>query len=98
MARDKHTEIVKLRLEYDAKLLKLQKSSAAKTQSAPSSHFNSDIFRKKLQAAKSESEREIAALKERIAQLERQLSMASQTQHDFRSSSLSLKRRRFNQN
>lgn len=145
MARDKHTEIVKLRLEvatnkhtiklklslyicldlqYDSKLLKLQKSNAVKSQTGSSSHFNSDIFRKvcivysislryridtivnifsqfcfqKLQAAKSEAAKEIGVLKEKISHLERQLSMASQPQHDFRSNSLSLKRRRINQN
>ncbi|KAK3750531.1 hypothetical protein QZH41_018144 [Actinostola sp. cb2023] len=94
MSRDKHTQIVKLRLEYDAKLLKLQKSNAAKSQSVPSAHFNSDIFRKKLQAAKCESEKDITALKEKVSQLERQLSMATQPQQDYRLNHLSLKRKR----
>lgn len=73
--RDKHTEIIKLRLEYDAKLLKLQKQNT-KTQ-AQSSSVNSDIYRRKLQAAKIESEKEITSLRKRVDELEKQLSNAS---------------------
>ncbi|XP_031554808.1 coiled-coil domain-containing protein 150-like [Actinia tenebrosa] len=96
MARDKHTEIVKLRLEYDAKLLKLQKSNVAKSLNTPSSHSNSDIFRKKLQAAKSQSEKDIASLKDKITQLERQVQKyQQQDQQCTNRQPLSLKRKRF---
>ena len=42
--RERHTETVKLRLEYDAKLLKLQKQSS-RSQCVQSSSISSDIFR-----------------------------------------------------
>lgn len=72
-----HTEIVKIRLEYDAKLLKLQRSNA-KAQGGQTSNANSDIFRKKLQFAKAEAQKEITSLKSKVSELERKLS-AQQT-------------------
>ncbi|XP_032232176.2 coiled-coil domain-containing protein 91 [Nematostella vectensis] len=94
MEREKHTELVKLRLEYDAKLLKVQKSNVNKSQNGQNANSNSDIFRKKLQAVRSESEREITNLKSKVAQLERRLAREqnSQTPH---SQPFSLKRKRF---
>ncbi|XP_019864433.1 PREDICTED: cingulin-like [Amphimedon queenslandica] len=73
--RDKHTEIVKLRLEYDAKLLKIQKQTAkSQTQTSSSTTLtNNSIFRQKLQAVKVESEKEVKALRKRVLELEKEL-------------------------
>ena len=70
--KDHHTQLVKIRLEYDAKLLKMQKE----TSKATSNHLSSvghEIFRKKLQAARAESDREIMSLKRTISDLEKRL-------------------------
>ncbi|XP_068726201.1 coiled-coil domain-containing protein 152-like [Montipora capricornis] len=72
--RANHTEIVKLQLEYDAKLQKLQRN-CVRTQSGQASNVNNDIFRKKLQFAKAEAQKEIAALKSKVSELERKLSL-----------------------
>ncbi|CAB3988688.1 Hypothetical predicted protein [Paramuricea clavata] len=83
MERDKHTEIVKLRLEYDAKLLKAQKSNS-KQQSGSMATVNNEIFRKKLQYAKVQAEKEVGVLKNKIMELERKLMQQSRTnQQDF---------------
>ncbi|XP_071952852.1 uncharacterized protein [Antedon mediterranea] len=70
----KHTEIVKLKLEYDAKMSKLQKQ-ATKSQQVGNRNAssNSDIFRQKLKFAKEASEKEICTLKRTISDLERKL-------------------------
>ncbi|KAL9951696.1 hypothetical protein ACROYT_G044417 [Oculina patagonica] len=71
-----HTEIVKLRLEYDEKLLKLQRErNNAKAQAGQSFNANTDIFRKKLQFVKAEAQKEINALKSKVADLERKLAV-----------------------
>ncbi|XP_074611100.1 coiled-coil domain-containing protein 152-like [Acropora palmata] len=72
-----HNEIVKLHLEYDAKLQKLQRNRI-KPQSAQTCNANNEIFRKKLQFAKAEAQKEIAALKTKISELERKLQSAQQ--------------------
>ncbi|CAH1775722.1 unnamed protein product [Owenia fusiformis] len=91
--KDKQTELMKLRLEYDSKLLKIQKQNVSK--SAPSASANQDIFRKKLQHIKTETEREVAGLKRTITDLEQKLQKASlQTSQMGQSGPLS-KRRRF---
>ncbi|KAL5471382.1 hypothetical protein EMCRGX_G029495 [Ephydatia muelleri] len=68
--RDRHTEVVKLRLEYDAKLLKLQKQRAQSDQPSSTNH---EVYRKKLQHQKAESDQEIATLKAQVQDLQRQL-------------------------
>ncbi|XP_028403895.1 coiled-coil domain-containing protein 152-like [Dendronephthya gigantea] len=88
--RDKHTEIVKLRLEYDAKLLKVQKSSS-KQQPGSNATANNEIFRKKLQYVKVQAEKEVAMLKNKIMELERKL-VQQTNQQDFQH--LPQKRRR----
>eukprot|EP00117_Sycon_ciliatum_P014923 scpid90201/ scgid14987/ Coiled-coil domain-containing protein 152 len=74
MEREKHNELVKLRLEYDGKLLRLQKQ-LAKGQPSSTASVNNDIFRKKLENCKMESSREISQLKKRISDLEQQLAV-----------------------
>ena len=75
--KDHHTQLVKMRLEYDAKLLKMQKQTAkpAPNQQSPVGH---EIFRKKLQAAKADSDREIMSLKRTVADLEKKLAGGQQ--------------------
>ncbi|KAK2189952.1 hypothetical protein NP493_92g01006 [Ridgeia piscesae] len=69
--KERQAELVKLRLEYDGKLLKLQKQRDRSQQhTAQMSGSNQDIFRKKLQHIRVESEREVANLKRTIAELE----------------------------
>jgi len=68
-------EIMKIRNEYDTKMVKLEKQAAKKIQTTNTTSLNQDIFRKKLQFAKTESEREIAGLKEQIKHLQQQLTM-----------------------
>jgi len=47
LERDRHTEVVKLRLEYDAKLLKLQKQNTkSQCGQSSSSSINHEIFRR----------------------------------------------------
>ncbi|KAI0223156.1 hypothetical protein LSAT2_025622 [Lamellibrachia satsuma] len=72
--KERQAELVKLRLEYDAKLLRLQKQRDRSQQhTAQMSGANQDIFRKKLQHLKVESEREVASLKRTIADLQQKL-------------------------
>ncbi|XP_006814581.1 coiled-coil domain-containing protein 152-like [Saccoglossus kowalevskii] len=75
LRKEKHTEIVKLRLEYDAKLLSLQKQNQKATQMmrGQSNAANSEIFRKKWQHMKTQSDREIASLKRTVGDLQKKL-------------------------
>ncbi|XP_046848584.1 coiled-coil domain-containing protein 152-like [Xenia sp. Carnegie-2017] len=72
LKRDSHTEIVKLKLEYDEKLLKAQKNQMKHVSNA-STNVNNDIFRKKLQFAKVQAEKDVNVLKKKITELERKL-------------------------
>ncbi|XP_033109257.1 coiled-coil domain-containing protein 152-like [Anneissia japonica] len=69
----KHTEIIKLKLEYDSKISRLQKQATKAQQGSRSTSSNSNIFRQKLKFAKEESDKEILTLKRTIADLERKL-------------------------
>ncbi|XP_070563037.1 coiled-coil domain-containing protein 152-like isoform X2 [Ptychodera flava] len=76
LKKDKHTEIVKLRLQYDAKLLSLQKQNQKTAQQkGQTGTANQEIFRKKWQHMKAESEREILSLKKTISELQKKLDM-----------------------
>lgn len=76
MSHSHQTEIVKLRLEFDEKVLKLQRErNNAKAQAGQSFNANTDIFRKKLQFAKAEAQKEISSLKSKVAELERRLTI-----------------------
>ena len=74
LERAKHTDIVKLRLECDAKMLKLQKQQqqqqSEQVQNSHSASSSNEIFRKKLQHLKAESEKEKAFLRSRVEELE----------------------------
>jgi polyhydroxyalkanoate synthesis regulator phasin len=75
--KDHHTQLVKIRLEYDAKLLKMQKQTAKPVPNQQSS-VGHEIFRKKLQAAKADSDKEIMSLKRTVADLEKRLAGGQQ--------------------
>ncbi|XP_054764820.2 coiled-coil domain-containing protein 152-like [Lytechinus pictus] len=74
LEREKHTEVTRVRLEYDAKLLKLQKEiTRAQQQSSKTANRGSDIYRQKLMNAKAESDQQISSLKRTISDLQRRL-------------------------
>lgn len=73
LERKSHSELMRLRQDYDQKMLKLEKQAVKKQQSTSGAGLNQDIFRKKLQHAKAESDREIASLKSTISDLQRKL-------------------------
>ncbi|XP_038048516.1 paramyosin-like isoform X2 [Patiria miniata] len=72
--KHRQTDIVKLRLEYDAKLLKLQsaRSSLQRSSDKPSS-ASSLIFREKMLNAQAASEREVLSLRQTVGELKRKL-------------------------
>ncbi|XP_064649684.1 coiled-coil domain-containing protein 152-like [Lineus longissimus] len=94
MEKEKHSEVVKLRLEYDARLLRLQKQTSRVQQNAAASS-NQEIFRKKLQHAKSEYEREICGLRRTISDLESQTSRNSAGNLSSKLGQLQPKKRKF---
>ncbi|CAH3129564.1 unnamed protein product [Pocillopora meandrina] len=68
--------ILYLPWQFDEKILKLQRErNNAKAQAGQSFNANTDIFRKKLQFAKAEAQKEINSLKSQVAELERKLTM-----------------------
>lgn len=71
MDQENQAELTKIRMEYDSKLLKLQKQSSRQQQAGGSATANQDIFRKKLQNVRAESEREITSLKHTIMELQK---------------------------
>lgn len=78
LERKSHTEMMRVRQEYDQKMLKLEKQAVRKQQSTSGAGLSQDIFRKKLQHAKNESDREIASLNSTISDLQRKLQEAHQ--------------------
>ncbi|XP_078413367.1 coiled-coil domain-containing protein 152 [Cetorhinus maximus] len=83
--REKQSEIIKLQMEFNTKLLKIQ-SSSMKSPHQDSSALPQNIFKRKLQHLQEEKNREIAALRRTIRELEQQRDY-TQDSH--------LKRRRF---
>jgi hypothetical protein len=79
--------------QYDSKLLKLQKQTSRVQQNAAASS-NQEIFRKKLQHAKSEYESEISGLKRTISDLENQASRSGAA-NSSKTGPLQLKKRKF---
>ncbi|XP_077980973.1 coiled-coil domain-containing protein 152-like [Glandiceps talaboti] len=76
LKKEKHDELMKIRLEYDAKVLSLRKQNQKTAQQKGQANAaNHEIFRKKWQHMKAESEREIASLKRTIADLQRKADM-----------------------
>ena len=75
--KEKQNEIMKIRLEYDAKLQKLQQKQMSvepqQIQSSSSSMVRNDILRRKLQHVQAEAQREIDELKKKIRELEKAL-------------------------
>ena len=75
--KEKQNEIMKVRLEYEAKLQKLQQKQMSmepqQIQSSSSSMVRNDILRRKLQHVQAEAQREIDELKKKIRELEKAL-------------------------
>ncbi|XP_078071424.1 uncharacterized protein LOC144495231 [Mustelus asterias] len=83
--REKQSEIIKLQMEFNTKLLKIQ-STSKKSPHQDSSALPQNIFKRKLQHLQEEKNREIAALRRTIRELEQQRDCTQD---------LHLKRRRF---
>ncbi|XP_071850360.1 uncharacterized protein [Apostichopus japonicus] len=75
LEKEKHGEITKLRLKYDAKLLHLQQETAKAQQHAksPMNSAVTHIFRQKYINTKQATDREIQSLKQTIASLQKKL-------------------------
>lgn len=72
--KDKQSELVRMSVDYDNKLAKIQRQKAAASLNQQPSSSNQEIFRKKLQHLKTEYDREVSNLKEQVASLQSQLS------------------------
>uniref|UniRef100_UPI00398F5612 coiled-coil domain-containing protein 152 isoform X2 n=1 Tax=Pristiophorus japonicus TaxID=55135 RepID=UPI00398F5612 len=83
--REKQSEIIKLQMEFNTKLVKIQ-STSMKSPHQDSSALPQNIFKRKLQHLQEEKNQEIAALRRTIRELEQQRD-CNQSSH--------LKRRRF---
>ncbi|XP_069740265.1 coiled-coil domain-containing protein 152 [Narcine bancroftii] len=83
--KEKQSEIIKLQMEFNAKLVKIQ-STSMKSPHHDLSVLPHNIFKRKLQHLEEEKNQEITALRQTIRNLEEQRD---------RSHSLQLKRRRF---
>lgn len=83
--REKQSEIIKLQMEFNSKLVKIQ-STSMKSPHHDLSVLPHNIFKRKLQHLQEEKNREIAGLRRTIRELEQQ--------QDY-SHSLQLKRRKF---
>ncbi|XP_064605471.1 kinesin-like protein KIF15 [Liolophura sinensis] len=66
---EKQAEVVRITMEFESKIAKLQRQKLQSCSAAQSSAAAQEIFRKKLQFMKAESEKEISALKQTIAEL-----------------------------
>ena len=74
MERDRQTNVMKLRLEFETKLQKLQKqtsSTEAQGSNSSSAMVRNDILRRKLQHIQAEADKEINELKMKICNLEK---------------------------
>ncbi|GCC34989.1 hypothetical protein chiPu_0013467 [Chiloscyllium punctatum] len=69
--REKQNEIIKLQMEFNTKLVKIQ-STSIKSPHQDSSALPQNIFKRKLQHLQEEKNREIAALRRTIRELEQQ--------------------------
>lgn len=74
---EKQNEVMKTRLEYEAKLQKVHSKQVSvvepQVQSANSSTIRNDILRRKLQHVQAEAQQEIDTLKKRVCELEKAL-------------------------
>ena len=76
MERDRQTDLMKMRLEFETKMQKMQKqtsSTEAQGSNASSAMVRNDILRRKLQHVQAEADKEINELKMKIANLEKTL-------------------------
>ncbi|XP_007899780.1 coiled-coil domain-containing protein 152 isoform X2 [Callorhinchus milii] len=83
--REKQSEIIKLQMEFNSKLVRIQ-STSVKSPHQDSSALPQNIFKRKLMHLQEEKNREISALRQTIQELEQQLSGSQDNR---------LKRRRF---
>ena len=74
--KEKESEKIRMSVDYDNKLAKIQRQRAAASLNQQQPSSNQEIFRKKLQHVKSEYEREIFLLKEQVASLKTQIPAA----------------------
>ena len=72
--KDKQSELVRMSVDYDNKVAKIQRQKAAASLNQQASSANQEVFRKKLQHLKTEYDREVGNLKEQVASLQSQLS------------------------
>eukprot|EP00112_Aurelia_sp_Birch-Aquarium-sp1_P012349 Seg2598.3 transcript_id=Seg2598.3/GoldUCD/mRNA.D3Y31 product="Coiled-coil domain-containing protein 152" protein_id=Seg2598.3/GoldUCD/D3Y31 len=74
MERDRQTDLMKMRLEFETKLQKMQKQTStaeAQGSNASSAMVRNDILRRKLQHIQAEADKEINELKMKICNLEK---------------------------
>lgn len=74
--KENQSEKIRMSVDYDNKLAKIQRQRAAASLNQQQPSSNQEIFRKKLQHLKSEYERELFLLKEQVASLKTQIPAA----------------------
>ncbi|XP_030623890.1 coiled-coil domain-containing protein 152 [Chanos chanos] len=70
--REKHSEILKLQMEFGAKLARAQSMKGPTQQSQGSCPLPQNVFKRKLQFIQEEKNKEIEALRQRVKELEQQ--------------------------
>ncbi|KAM9106115.1 coiled-coil domain-containing protein 152 isoform 3-T3 [Megaptera novaeangliae] len=90
--KEKQHEIIKLQLEFDAKLARVQTKSKSYPDSTVLPH---SIYRRKLQHLQEEKNKEIAILRNTIHDLEQRLSVSKDSQFKLAGKDYHFKRRRF---
>ncbi|XP_076139528.1 coiled-coil domain-containing protein 152 [Alosa pseudoharengus] len=70
--KEKQSEIIKLQMEFSAKLARAQSTAVKPQQTQASSLASQNIFKRKLQFMQEEKNREIEALRQKVKELEQQ--------------------------
>ncbi|XP_015223554.1 coiled-coil domain-containing protein 152 isoform X3 [Lepisosteus oculatus] len=70
--REKQSEIIKLQMEFSAKMARIQ-STSVKTQQQDPSNLLQNVFKRKLQFIEEEKNREIETLRRAVREMEQQL-------------------------
>uniref|UniRef100_A0A8C6EDC3 Coiled-coil domain containing 152 n=1 Tax=Moschus moschiferus TaxID=68415 RepID=A0A8C6EDC3_MOSMO len=89
--KEKQNEMIKLQLEFDAKLARVQ----TKSKSYPDSVSPHSIYKRKLQHLQEEKDKEIAVLRNTVRDLEQRLSVSKDSQVKLVGKDSHFKRRRF---
>ncbi|DAA17882.1 TPA: hypothetical protein BOS_19812 [Bos taurus] len=90
--REKQNEMIKLQLEFDAKLARVQTKTKSYPDSTVSPH---SIYKRKLQHLQEEKDKEIAVLRNTVRDLEQRLSVSKDSQVKLVGKDPRFKRRRF---